>query len=81
MLANKNLNAVVTEIFIKGRKLNISLVFITQSFLMYQQKLTKLYPCSYYQNSKQRRTIQIAFNHSSNIDFTTNLSGIFKGSF
>ena len=32
MLSNKKLNAIVTELFIKGRKLNISLVFITQSY-------------------------------------------------
>ena len=29
---NKNLNPVVTELFIRGRKLNTSLVFITQSY-------------------------------------------------
>ena len=29
MLSNKNRNPVVTELFIRGRKLNISLVFIT----------------------------------------------------
>ena len=32
MLSNKKLNPVVTELFIRGRKLNISLVFITQSY-------------------------------------------------
>ena len=32
MIHNKNLNSVVTELFIRGRKLNISLVFITQSY-------------------------------------------------
>ena len=32
MLNNKKLNPVVTELFIRGRKLNISLVFITQSY-------------------------------------------------
>ena len=31
MLSNKKLNPIVTELFIRGRKLNISLVFITQS--------------------------------------------------
>ena len=30
MLSNKKLNPVVNELFIRGRKLNISLVFITQ---------------------------------------------------
>ena len=32
MIHNKKLNSVVTELFIKVRKLNISLVFITQSY-------------------------------------------------
>ena len=32
ILSNKNLNPIVTELFMKGRKLNISLVFITQSY-------------------------------------------------
>ena len=32
MLSNKKLNSIVTEWFIRGRELNISLVFITQSF-------------------------------------------------
>ena len=29
MINNKNLNSIVTELFIRGRKPNISLVFIT----------------------------------------------------
>ena len=32
MLSNKKLNKIVTELFIRGRKLNISIVFITQSY-------------------------------------------------
>ena len=28
----KKLNSIVTELFIRGRKLNISIVFITQSY-------------------------------------------------
>ena len=32
MLNNKKLNPVVTELFIRGRTLNISLVFITQYY-------------------------------------------------
>ena len=31
MLSNKKFNPIATELFIRGRKLNISLVFITQS--------------------------------------------------
>ena len=32
MINNKKLNSIVTELFIRCRKLNISLVFITQSY-------------------------------------------------
>ena len=32
MLSNKKLNPVVTELFVRGRKLNIFLVFIAQSY-------------------------------------------------
>ena len=32
MCSNKKLNPMVTELFIRGGKLNISLVFITQSY-------------------------------------------------
>ena len=32
MINNKKLNPVVTKLFIRGRKLNISIVFITQSY-------------------------------------------------
>ena len=39
MLRNKNLNPVVTELFIRGRKLKICLVFIRQSVLLYQRIL------------------------------------------
>ena len=31
MIVNENLNPVVTELFIRGRNVNISIVFITQS--------------------------------------------------
>ena len=34
MLSNKELSPIVTELFIRGRKLNISLVFITQSYFV-----------------------------------------------
>ena len=32
MIHNKNLNSIVTKLIIRGRKLSISLVFITQSY-------------------------------------------------
>ena len=33
MINNKRLNPVVTDLFIRGRKLGISIVFITQSYV------------------------------------------------
>ena len=39
MLSNKHFNSIVTDLFIRGRKLNISLVFITQSYLAVPKKL------------------------------------------
>ena len=35
MINNKKLNSVVTDFFIRGRKLNISLVFIIQSYFKF----------------------------------------------
>ena len=39
MLSNKKLNPIVIELFIRGRKVNIPLTFITQSFFVYQKIL------------------------------------------
>ena len=38
MLNNKKLNPIVTELFIRGRELNISFVFITQSYFAVPKK-------------------------------------------
>ena len=38
MLSNKKLNPIVTELFIRGRRLNISLVFITRSYFAVLKK-------------------------------------------
>ena len=37
MINNKKLNPVVTELFIRGRKLNISIAFIMQSYFKVQK--------------------------------------------
>ena len=37
MINNKTLNPVVTELFIRGRKLNLSLAFVTQSYFKEQK--------------------------------------------
>ena len=47
MLSNKNLNPIVTELFITGGKINISLVFITQSYFTVPKNV-KLNPTHYF---------------------------------
>ena len=47
MLSNKNLNPIVTELFITGRKINISLDFITQSHFAVPKNI-KLNPTHYF---------------------------------
>ena len=57
MLSNKKLNSKVTELFIQGKKLNISLAFITRSYLAVPKNIkhTKLNKLIHYENSKQKR--------------------------
>ena len=70
MLSNKKLNPIVTGLFIRGRKLSISLVFITQSYFAVPSN-TRLNSTHYFvmKIPKKRELQQIAFNHSSDIDF------------
>ena len=70
MLSNKKLNPIVTELFIRGRKLNISLVFITQSYFTVP-KNNRLNSTHYFlmKIPNKREPQQVAFNHSSDIDF------------
>ena len=70
IINNKKLNPIVTELFIRGRKLDISIVFITQSYI----KVTKdvrLNSTHFFimKISNKRELQQITLNHSSDIDF------------
>ena len=69
MLSNKKLNQVVTELFIRGRKLNISLVFITRSHFAVPKKI-KLNSNHYFINKipNKKEIQQISFNHPSDIE-------------
>ena len=70
MFSNKKLNSIGTELFIRGRKLNIALVFITQSYFAVPKNIRL--NSSYYFITKiwnKRELQKISFNHSSNIDF------------
>ena len=67
---NKKLNPIVTELFIRGRKLNISIVFITKSYLRVPKdvRLNSTLFCIM-KISNNRELQQIALNHSSDNDF------------
>ena len=68
MIHNKKLNSVVTELFIRGRKLNISLVFITQSYFKVPKDV-RLNTSHFFiaKIPNKRELQQIATNHSSDI--------------
>ena len=70
MINNKKLNSIVTELFIRGRKLGISLVFITQSYFKVPKDVT-LNTTHFFimKISNKRELQQIALNNSSDIDF------------
>ena len=68
MIHNKKLNSIVTELFIRGRKLNISLVFITQSYFKVPKDV-RLNTSHFFiaKIPNKRELQQIATNHSSDI--------------
>ena len=70
MLSNKKINPIVTELFIRGRKLNISLIFIMQSYLAVPKNIRLKSTHHFLMKIPNRRELQqIAFNHSLDIDF------------
>ena len=67
---NKKLSPIVTELFLKERKLSIFLVFISQSFLK-GSKTIRINALHYFimKNPNKRELQRIVSNHSSDIDF------------
>ena len=70
---SKKLNLIVTELFTRGRKLNISLVFITQSYF----KVPKDVRLNIAKIPNKRELQQIAINHSSDIS-TKDFANIYR---
>ena len=70
MINNKKLNSVVAELFIRGGKLNISPVFITQSYFNVPKEV-KLNTTHFFimKILNKRELQQVAISHSSDIDF------------
>ena len=70
MINNKKLNPVVTELFIRGRKLNISIVFITPSYFKVPKDVRLNSTYFFILKIPNKRELQqIALNYSSDIDF------------
>ena len=70
MLISKKLSSIVTELFIRSIKLNISFVFITQSYFAIPIDVTLNYTRYFIMKIPNKQEFQqIAFNHSSDIDY------------
>ena len=78
MINNKKLNSIVTELFIRGRKLNISLVFITQSYFKVPKDVRLNTTHFFIMKIPNKRELQqIAINHSSDIN-TKDFANIYR---
>ena len=70
MSNNKKLNPVVNQLFIRGTKLNISIVFITQSYFKVPKEVRLNTTHFFIMKIQNKRELQqIALNHFSDIDF------------
>ena len=70
MINNKKLNPIVTELFIRGRKLNIYIVFITQTCFKVPKDVRLNCTHFFIMKIRNKRELQqIALNHLSDIDF------------
>ena len=77
MIHNKKLNSIVTELFIRGRKLNISLVFITQSYFKVPNVRLNTSHFFIAKIPNKRELQQIAISHSSDIN-TKDFANIYR---
>ena len=70
IMGNKNFQAIIKELFIRCRKLNISLVFITQSYFSVQREV-RLNTTHYFiiKINNKKEFQNIAINHSADIDY------------
>ena len=70
MINNNTLNPIVTELFIRGRKLNISIVFITQSYFKVPKDIRLNSTHFFIMKIPNKRELQnTGLNHSPDIDF------------
>ena len=78
MIHNKKLNSIVTELFIRGRKLNIFLVFITQSYFKVPKDV-RLNTSHFFiaKIPNKRELQQFAIYHSSDVN-TKDFANIYR---
>ena len=78
MIHNKKLNSIVTQLFIRARKLNISLVFIIQSYVKVPKDV-RLNTSHFFITKipNKRELQQTAINHSSDIS-TKDFANIYR---
>ena len=70
MINNKKINPLVTELFDRGRKLNVSIVFITQLYFKVPKDVRLNSTYFFIMKIPNRRELQeIDLNRSSDIDF------------
>ena len=68
--SNKKLIPIVTELFLRGGKLNISFVFVSQSYFKVPKTIRlNVTHCFIMKIPNKSELWQIASNHSSDIDF------------
>ena len=69
MISNKKLNSIVTELFIRGRKLSILFVFITQSCFKVPKDVRLNFTQFFIMKTPNKRDLQQnALTHLSNIN-------------
>ena len=70
IMTNKKFQAIIKELFIRCRKLNISLVFITQSYFSVPKNVRLNTTHYFIMKINNKRELQnIAINHSADIDY------------
>ena len=70
IIANKRFQAIIKKLFIRCRKLNISLEFISQSYFSLPKDVRLNSTHYFMMKTNSKRELQnIAINHSSNIDY------------
>ena len=69
-MTNEKFQAMIKELFIRCRKLNISLVFITQSYFSVPKEVRLNSTHYLIMKINPRKELQnVAINHSANIDY------------